>query len=192
MRCTVASICVPQCYSPTEDVLGNAPVDGAGGAWSAQELLKGTGVMYLLPRVRREGGWGFNPVHTVPLSQNGELLKTEYTDEEMVTSPPFLPFAEDWLHATNAVTAAQVAEVRDRILADGIPAQTFAAGANAVDVFGDAGNRNYDSFMANVESWPRFTRENGVKRLLWHHSDIKAIAYYFVYPLFEQLVSEGD
>lgn len=34
--------------------------------------------------------------------------------------------------------------------------------------------------------------ENGVKRLLWHHSDIKNIAYYFVYPLFEQLVPEGD
>ena len=52
-----------------------------------------------------------SPDHTVPLSQNGELLKTEYTDEEMVTSPPFLPFAEDWLHSTNAVTSAQVAEV---------------------------------------------------------------------------------
>ena len=46
------------CYSPTEDVLGNAPAVGAVGAWSAQELLKGTGVMYLLPRVRREGGRG--------------------------------------------------------------------------------------------------------------------------------------
>lgn len=102
----------------------------------------------------------------------------------------FLPFAEDWLHATNAVTAAQVAAVRDRILADGIPAQTFAAGANAID--GVSGTYNYNSFMANLESWPRFNRENGVKRLLWYHSDIKDIAYYFVYPLFEQLVSEGD
>ena len=179
------------CYSPTEDVLGNAPAVGAGGAWSAQELLKGTGTMYLLPCVRREGGWGFNPDHTMPLSQNNELLKTEYTDEEMVTSPPFLPFAErDWLHSTNAVTATQIAEVRDRILADGIPALTFAAGAN--ETGGATDDYNYNSFMANVESWPRFSRENGVKRLLWHHSDIKNIAYYFVYPLFELLVSEGN
>ncbi|MBQ0032833.1 MAG: alpha/beta hydrolase, partial [bacterium] len=171
------------CYSPTEDVLGNAPVDGAGGAWSAQELLKGTGVMYLLPRVRREGGWGFNPVHTVPLSQNNELLKTEYTDEEMVTSPPFLPFAEDWLHSTNAVTAAQVAEVRDRILADGIPAQTFAAGANAVDVFGDAGNYNYQSSTPN--GWPRTDR---LGNSLWYHSDIKDVSFFFTYPFFIRVV----
>ena len=166
------------CYSPTEDVLGNAPAVGAGGAWSAQELLKGMGTMYFLPRVRCEGGWGFNPDHTVPLSQNGELLKTEYTDEEMVTSPPFLPFAEDWLHSTNAVTSAQVAEVRDRILADGIPALTFAAGANAVDVFGDAGNYNYQAATPN--GWPRTT---GV----WRHSDLKDVAYFYVWKLFEKI-----
>lgn len=94
------------------------------------------------------------------------------------------------MHSTNAVTATQIAEVRDRILADGIPALTFAAGAN--ETGGVTENNNYDSCMANVESWPRFSRENGVKRLLWHHSDIKNIAYYFVYPLFELLVSEGD
>ena len=183
MRCTVASICVPQCYSPTEDVLGNAPVVGAGGAWSAQELLKGTGTMYFLPRVRREGGWGFNPDHTVPLSQNGELLKTEYTDEEMVTSPPFLPFAEDWLHSTNVVTAAQVAEVRDRILADGIPAQTFVAGSNAIDVFGDEGNYNYQG--QQIDGWPRKDRRGNS---LWYHSDIKDVSFFFTYPFFIRVV----
>ena len=40
------------CYSPTEDVLGNAPVVGAGGACSVQELLKGTGTKQL--NVRRK------------------------------------------------------------------------------------------------------------------------------------------
>ena len=169
------------CYSPTEDVLGNAPAVGAGGAWSAQELLKGTGTMYLLPRVRREGGWGFNPDHTVPLSQDGELLKTEYTDEEMVTSPPFLPFAEDWLHSTNAVTAAQVAEVRDRILADGIPALTFAAGANPVD--GVSGNYNYQGADNTPNGWPRKNGDVAV----WEHSDIRNVAYYYVHVLFEKI-----
>ena len=83
-------------------------------------------------------------------------------------------------------------EVRVRILVDAIPAESFAAGANALLVWGESRNYNYNAFMANVESWPRFNRENGVKKLLWHHSDIKNIAYYFVYPLFELLVSEGD
>lgn len=66
----------------------------------------------------------------------------------------------------------------------------LAAGAN--ETGGVADNYNYNSYMTNEELWPRFSRENGVKQLLWHHSDIKNMAYYFVYPLFEQLVSEGD
>ena len=164
-------------YSPTEDVLANAPAVGAGSVWAAQELLKGTGTMYLLPRVRREGGWGFNPQHTVPLSQD-ELLKTEYTDEEMVTSPPFIPFAGDWLHSTNDVTAAQVAEVRDRILADGIPALTFAVGANPVG--GVSGNYNMDSLRD--DRWP--SNRDG-----WFHSDLKNVAFWYTYKLFKKIVN---
>lgn len=125
-----------------------------------------------------EGGWGFNPDHTVPLSQNTELLKTEYTDEEMVTSPPFLPFAEDWLHSTNAVTTTQIAEVRDRILADGIPALTFAAGAN--EAGGLVDNYNYQNVSGTPNGWPRTT---GV----WRHSDLKDVAYFYVWKLFEKI-----
>ena len=135
-----------------------------------------------------EGGWGFNPDHTVPLSQNNELLKTEYTEEEMITSPPFLPFAErDWLHATNAVTAAQIAEVRDRILADGIPALTFAAGANPIGVFGSSGNYNYQSDQNTPNGWPR---KNDDDNPIWEHSDIKNVAYFYTYKLFQEIVNQ--
>jgi len=174
------------CYSPTEDVLGNAPAVGAGSVWSAQELLKGTGTMYLLPRVRCEGGWGFNPLHTVPLSTD-ELLKTEYTDEEMIVSPPFRPFADNWFHSTNSVSAAQVAEVRDRVLADGIPAQTFAAGANPVAAFDATGNYNYQNEDATPNGWPdgcKSDMPDGSRQNIWAHSDIKKIAYWYVYKLY--------
>lgn len=132
-----------------------------------------------------EGGWGFNPDHTVPLSQNNELLKTEYTDEEMVTSPPFLPFAEDWLHSTNAVTATQIAEVRDRILADGIPALTFAAGAN--ETGGVTDNYNYQSQSPN--GWPRKDKQGNP---LWYHSDVKDVSYYYTYPFFIRVVKGNN
>ena len=79
------------------------------------------------------------------------------------------------------VSAAQVAAVRDRILADGIPAQTFAAGANPVGVFGDAGNYNYQSATPN--GWPRKNGDVAV----WEHSDIKNVAYYYVHVLFEKI-----
>ena len=112
-------------YSPTEDVLVNA-TSGIGGAWPTQEILKGSVVLSLMPRVAFEGGWGFNREHTVPLAPD-ELLKTEFSEYELKTSPPFKPFADDWLHSTNSLTLAQVDTVLRRVLADGIPATTFAA-----------------------------------------------------------------
>lgn len=126
--------------------------------WQKQETLKG----FRMPAGTAYGGWGFNPDHTVPLSQNTELLKTEYTDEEMVTSPPFLPFAEDWLHSTNAVTTTQIAEVRDRILADGIPALTFAAGAN--EAGGATDNYNYNSLVRTPSFATTSCRAIGCRR----------------------------
>ena len=172
------------CYSPTEDVLENAPCDGAGGAWSMQELLKGTGLALVLPGVKDEGGWGFNRTHTVPLSAT-ELLKTEFSDDELKMSPPFLPFSEDWLLTTNAVSEAQVLGVCARILADGIPATTFAAGANAIG--GGFVDVNYHELMSNKESWPEDRMKGGQMR--WEHSDIKDLSLPYVHKLFIRIVN---
>ena len=78
---------------------------------------------------------------------------------------------------------AQVAEVRDRILADGIPALTFAAGPTAVDVFGDEGNYNYQG--QQIDGWPRKDRRGNS---LWYHSDIKDVSFFFTYPFFIRVV----
>ena len=178
-------------YSPTEDVLSNPEMDGMGGAWSTQELLKGTGLALVLPKVSDEGGWGFNRLHTVPLSAT-ELLKTEFTDDELKMSPPFLPFNEDWIHTTNAVAETQMADILPRILADGIPATTFAAGAN--ETGGVSDNVSFYGLMSNEAVWPKGRQEDvegGGKRNVWQHSDIKNLAYFYVYRLFE-LIVESD
>jgi len=98
-------------------------------------------------------------------------------------SPPNLPDADNWFHTTNSVTLAQVAEVRDRVLADGIPAQTFAAGANPVTAFGATGNYNYQSEDATPNGWPKKSGDTKV----WEHSDIKKVAYFYIYPFFEKI-----
>lgn len=176
------------CYSPTEDVLGNATTNWYGGIWSIQELYKGTAALHFIPG-NCEGGWGCNSEHANLAGLLTEFAKTnDFTDAELVASPIFRKFDNDLLHQTNRITIAQTE--LNKVLGDGIPALSFAAGAN--ETGGVADNYNYNSYMTNEELWPRFSRENGVKRLLWHHSDIKNMAYYFVYPLFEQLVSEGD
>jgi len=182
---------VVNCYSTTEDVLSNAPESGAGGAWSIQELSKGSIVMMLMPHVACEAGWGFNPRHLIPLSQ-GELLKTTYTVDELAVSPPFLPFADDWLHTTNRLAAAQVSTVLPRILADGIPATTFAAGANVIN--GVSENVNYSDYMPASDAWPsgrKVVNEDGIQRKVWLHSDIRDVVYYYVYKLYSSFVN-GD
>lgn len=171
-----------------EDVLANATPNWYGGEWSIQELYKGTATLHFVPG-NCEGGWGYNDDHTNLAGFLTDFAKTnDFTDAELVVSPIFRKFDNELLHQTNRITIAQTE--LNKVLGDGVPALSFAAGRN--ETGGVADNYNYNSYMANVESWPRFNRENGVKRLLWHHSDIKNIAYYFVYPLFEQLVSEGD
>lgn len=60
----------------------------------------------------------------------------------------------------------------------------------SLDVLEESGNIRMDSSedngcMANVDKWPRNRREtvDGSDRMLWHHSDIKNLAYFFVYQL---------
>ena len=152
--------------------------------WKDEIKLYGTGL--LLQSIDVEGGWGFNRAHTMPLSAT-ELRKTEFSDDELKESPPFLTFSEDWLHTTNTVSDTQVATVRARILADGVPATSFAAGANAVG--GSFADVNCHDLMANKESWPE-DKTMGAQ-LLWEHSDIRQLAFPYVYKLFI-LIVEGE
>lgn len=197
------------CYSPTEDVLQNPSVrkvfgmtlgETTGGAWSKQELFKGCAVWYgvnsvIFAGTRIEGGWGINASYTanplayIPLMGFNAAHFEDYTRDDLITSPLFTSFNDSRMASTNSLNVIDC-QLRAKMLGDAIPAESFAAGRNMIG--GVSGNYNYNSFMANEESWPRFNRENGVKRLLWHHSDIKNIAYYFVNPLFLQLISNGD
>lgn len=72
--------------------------------------------------------------------------------------------------------------MRDRILADGIPAMTFAAGANRIEHNMVYDNLNYADSKSQAIKWPR---ENGE----WFHSDIKNVAFIFNHPFFKKLVN---
>ena len=103
------------------------------------------------------------------------------TRDDIVRHPVFLQFDEDWLFTTNAVSPAAVEPIRARILADGIPAMSFAAGANPLGSDAVNGNISYATFIA--EDWPR-------ARSRWLHSDIKNVAFRFVHGFFKKLVNE--
>ncbi len=169
------------CYSPTEDVLANATNNWYGGIWSVQELYKGTASLHFIPG-NCEGGWGYNGDHTNLAGLLTEFAKTnDFTDAELVASPIFRKFDNELLHQTNLITIAQTE--LNKVMGDGIPATSFAAGANEISALGNSGNYNYQGAGNTLNGWPRKNGDVSV----WEHSDIKNVAYYYVHALFEKI-----
>ena len=177
---------VVNCYSETEDVLANATLKGWGGAWSIQELFKGTATLHFIPG-NCEGGWGFNSEHEKLPGSLTEFAKTNnFTDAELITSPVFRKFDNELLHQTNLIEIART-EI-NKVLGDGIPATSFAAGCNPI-TRGVQANISYHQKMATL--WPKDRMDDKGLRF-WRHSDIGRIAFFYVYRIFDTIVSGGN
>ena len=96
--------------------------------------------------------------------------------------PFFGSFADSSICATNGVVTITQA-LRAQLLADAIPAESFAAGRNMTG--GVAGNYNYQGEGNMPNGWPRKDRRGDP---LWYHSDIKDVPFFFTYPFFIRAV----
>jgi hypothetical protein len=190
------------CYSPTEDVLGNpkeTKVFGVsisedfGGAWSKQELFKGCALWYGVNAVtfagaEIEGGWGINahymanPLAYIPLVGFNASYFTNYTREDLIAKPLFTSMDDGLMQSTNVLDFVNE-ELRAKILGDAIPAESYAAGANAISGF-----VNHNMQTETQNGWPK---KNSEQKAIWEHSDIKNVAFYFTYKLFEK-INNGD
>ena len=190
------------CYSPTEDVLGNPKEikvfgvsigEDFGGAWSKQELFKGCALWYGVNTItfsgtEIEGGWGINasymanPLAYIPLVGFNASYFADYSREDLITRPLFTSMNDERMHSTNVLNFVDV-ELRAKMLGDAIPAESFAAGANEISGFV---NHNMQSKAPN--GWPR---KDSAQKSIWEHSDIKNVAFYFTYNLFEK-INDGD
>ena len=177
-------------YSSTEDVLQNPQSRGLGGAWAKQELFKGVSVWKGINglhieniSVACEGGWGINPYFAIrpdcylPLKGFIGLRFRGYSDS--VARPLFTPFADTSLHR-NGFDGRVDDILRARMLGAAIPAESFAAGANPLH--DRAKVVNYDMAAHRQNGSPRLFSDD------WLHSDIKNVAFYHVYPIFEQII----
>ena len=89
--------------------------------------------------------------------------------------------------STNLLTIADAgyrAQLRAKFLGDAIPATSFAAGANRIEAWGN--DRNLDYSDCTASPWPQKSGDAN----LWYHSDLKNIAYRFVYSLFVKIIQE--
>jgi hypothetical protein len=177
------------------------------GVWKTQELLKGVGWSRSLAAIameRSQGAWGFNPAWRGRYVPNGptkgagghyEKLTPEeaarLTSAQLLKDPFFRPFDEGWLHQPRAPRPSPLLDsphIRYDLLARGVPAMTFAAGAAPIAA---AGVSNYDLELQGRRtdgSWP--TEGHGGTRTArrWLHSDYKNVALPYVSPLFLRMI----
>lgn len=167
---------VVNCYSETEDVVGNPILDTNllnQSVWYIQERMKGSVWLHGLDIVpfcgiNCEGGWGFNTYYMLnPIYCTNNVLTAKTWDlsvENVKRRPLFTPFRENRfaMHSRKPyiISSAEKAyNLRARFLSDAIPAESFAAGANKIsqggiedhDMMGDA---------CNVDKWPQARKKD--------------------------------
>jgi hypothetical protein len=200
-------------YSSGEDVLDNNPVNppqpvvpGIERAWVFGEMVKGCWQMTWLPITQSHGGWGFNNGQIGGYGSNewtgiagGYQWRGLYpseaaliTDDALRTNSFFKSFYLADLYTTNGSAVATNFDVKLKLLAEAIPSTSRAAGRNPIPAFGV--DRNVDMMARKrtvAPQWPasRPLDANGDGR--WLHGDFRDVAYFFNYPLYEDMVARG-
>ena len=195
-------------YSSEEEVLANGngtvPNVNRDYSWVRQEMTKGRKTMPLMTG-RNEAGWEFNAAHMTepvilypPAGSGGNptvieesrLLTpsetTTLTDAVLTDSPFFAHFHDHGVYmSSNGVIVTTNAAYRAQLLADGIPAESFASGANRVPAWGDE-----DADATNV-NMPRHFKSNMAVAPVqnWIHSFFLKVPYMCVYEFYENIVS---
>ena len=166
-----------------------------------QEYLKGNSRLHAIniapgSHIGCEGGWGRNTHYPLWCTLGSMAGLSGLTREGVIANPLFTPFRNETkrMSSTNlfSVTdAAATPELRARFLADAIPAESHAAGANAFGARANIVNTRMDQdlrdggYMSNYDRWPEKDKDDN---RTWKHSSFKQTAYFFTYKLFDYFV----
>jgi len=91
---------------------------------------------------------------------------------------------------TTASDQAGEGTTQYKLLAEAIPAMSFAAAANSLSVFG-SGNTHMQDYRNEGSYWPavRWSSYFGER---WLHSDIKNVPFTYINKTFEMVVQAGN
>lgn len=213
-------------YSSGEEVLDNwnhlydDPPMGRPFAWCTQERVKGTLTAFgsslasiifsgKLGSVM-EGGWGFNDFYYTPtLNEQGipgirHLVPGKNQARNIPFFTPFEPCGGLNVNRPGAAgsRAAKDPDYRARLLADGIPALSYAAGKNPIT--GLKGN-NFDlnikvKGVDKLKFWPPSVDDNQFKaydsneynnKNRWLHNDLRMVSFYQNYLFYKDMMEKG-
>jgi len=143
------------------------------------------------------GGWGFNLSDQdyyieVPLDGGGTekqpipALSANALDLLQLRTRPFFKKQtsdNDLFQETSGSSFADANRVR--LLAEAFPARTLATGRQQVNaLFTNGDNFDMQTSFENIWSWPRENRN-------WRHSDLREVAYPYIYSIFDKFVTTG-
>ncbi len=191
-------------YSNGEDTLspptGDDPwVVMLSESWRAQEQLKGK---LFDVWVSGTGGWAFNTAYST-VGRTAIWANEHFASDSALLreKPLFIP-DDPRLHQVNREGSEFCLENKNRLLAGVIPATSFAAGSSPLKALSNyQENRNTNmntSFQMTGKNdkkedillWPkeRLERESISNR--WLHSDIREVAYPYVYSFYEDILKK--
>jgi hypothetical protein len=195
----VAGVRAYNFYSTGEEVLrnpGSAPhlPLSPNEVWNNQERMKGR---MLTGQVLSSnyGGWAFNNYWNVQdTSVNPDIVfrrrfpnETTTITNAQLTTNPFFSAGPSELYGANGSNYASPEQHRNTLLAEMIPALSFAAGANPLESRGDGGN--FD-LMLLKNGWPEERlRQNNPN---WLHSDFITVPYLYMHPALLKMIELGE
>jgi hypothetical protein len=196
-------------YSSGEEVLKNGDgtvpgtsevVDTGKLAWVKQEMTKGSsflsggGLLHY-----GNGGWAFDnywdivmwtPLYSTVRRRSPQEAQSISRDK-LEKHPFFEGFVNSKFHdpALGSQEAAKYDEV-SKALSESLPALSFAAGANPIDILNSAQiscpGRNYNMMtLKNQNKWPRTDED-------WLHGDIRSVAYLYTRQVYDIIANIGQ
>ncbi|ALC17507.1 hypothetical protein DSOUD_2769 [Desulfuromonas soudanensis] len=164
-------------------------------AWSLQELVKGR--MGLGDEDSDSGGWGFNLMdddywrYSDPVNQKKLPISSSAANaiqKDQLKARPFFLMNPDFDYLYKDPPVLVSAPLREELLANEIPALTFAAGHRGVEKIKVKGSdRDIDIRQTFAVGKPWLVDR---PRNEWRHSDIYVIAYTYLSGLYDEWVKK--
>lgn len=163
-------------------------------AWALQEKRKGRNWISSIGG-STYGGWGFNDYYW---DENQQTYIAPTNTQAILSRPFFRPGGaelEDLYVPTDTnqtdVGSQYATDHLHFLLAGFIPSRTLPVGANHVQRITDVGGGNFNmQTPAFQNGWPQ-ERLNSQWGDRWLHSDMRAIAYLYVYKLYGTFIELG-
>ena len=179
-------------FSSGEEVLANpsgppyVPLS-ANEVWNNQERLKGYAACSNYILTSNYGGWKLSSHYQNVNDTMWTPIQANQISNDQLKSFPFFKSDEPTeLFAQSGSAYAADNARRNTLLAEMVPALSFAAGSNSLSIAGST--RNFDMNLLFKNGWPTSRGDN----TSWHHSDTREVAYTYIHALFDKWVELAE